>query len=179
MKSGYKEVHIDQKFMPFAVKKKRNKILRPSTDDNNRKSDHREIKKYRMVIDYEPTFPDIRVAFRKFKSRLEEDEELKEIFPKGIKHLQVSERRGAKNMKEILAPSVSAVNSADTAEGEHIEPSITRNATSMVENDNGYYPCGKNCAYCTLVGKSKGNTFKSVSNGKRFKIRQLIVRQRI
>ena len=117
MKSGYKEVHIDQKFIPFAVKKKRNKLLRPSTDDNNRKSDHREIKKCKMIIDYEPTFPDIRVAFRKFKSRLEDDEELKEIFPKGIKHLQVSERRGAKNMKEILAPSFSAENSADTAEG--------------------------------------------------------------
>ena len=53
-------------------------------------------------------------------------------------------------MKKILAPSVSAVNSADTAEGEHIDPSITRNATSMVENDNGCYPCSKNCVYCTL-----------------------------
>ena len=138
------------------------------------------LKKYRMVIDYEPTFPDIRVAFRKFKSRLEDDEELKEIFPKGIKHLQVSERRGAKNMKEILAPSVSAVNSADTEEGEHIEPSITRNTTSMVENDNGCYPCGKNCAYCTLVDKSKGNTFKSVTNEKGLRSgRKLIVRQRI
>ena len=67
-------------------------------------------------------------------------------------------------MKEILAPSVSAVNSADTAEGEHIDPSITRNATNMIESDNGCYPCGKNCVYCTLLDKSKGNTFKSVSN---------------
>ena len=96
MKSGYKEVHIDRKFIPFAVKKKRNKLLRPSIDDNNKKNDHRKIKKYRMVTDYEPTFPDIRVAFRKFKSIPEDDEELKEIFPKGIKHLQVPERRGAK-----------------------------------------------------------------------------------
>ena len=114
------------------MKKKRNKLLRPSTDDNNRKSDHREIKKYRLVIDYEPTFPDIRVAFWKFKSRLEDDEELKEIFPKGIKHLQVSERRGARNMKEILAPSVSAVNSADTEEREHIEPSAWLKMTMAV-----------------------------------------------
>ena len=149
MTSGYKEVYIDRKFIPFAVKKKRNKLLRSSIDDNNKKNDHREIKKYRMVTDYEPTFPDIRVAFRKFKSILEDDEELKEIFPKCIKHLQVSERRGAKNIKEILAPSVSAVNSADTAEGEHIDPSTARNATNMVENDNGCYPCGKNCVYCT------------------------------
>ena len=69
----------------------------------------------------------------------------------------------------------------DTAEGEHIEMSITRNATSMVENDNGCYPCGKNCAYCTLVDKSKGNIFKSVSNGKEGlrSGRKLIVRQRI
>ena len=91
MKSGYKEAHIDQKFIPFAVKKKRNKLLTPSIDDNNEKNDHTEIKKYRMVTDYEPTFPDIRVAFRKFKSILEDDEELKEIFPKNISKCQKGE----------------------------------------------------------------------------------------
>ena len=39
-----------------------------------------------------------------FKSIIEEDEELQEVFPKGIKHFQISERRGAKNIKELLAP---------------------------------------------------------------------------
>ena len=40
-----------------------------------------------------------------FKSIIEEDEELQEVFPKGIKHFQISERRGPKNIKELLAPS--------------------------------------------------------------------------
>ena len=35
-----------------------------------------------MVTDYEPTFPDIRKDFRKFKHIIEDDEELKEIFQK-------------------------------------------------------------------------------------------------
>ena len=91
---------------------------------------------------------------------------LKEIFPKDIKHLQLSESRGAKNMKEILAPSVSAVNSADRAEGEHIDPSITRNATSMVENDNDCYPCGKNCVYCTYWINLKETPSKVSAMGK-------------
>ena len=76
-------------------------------------------------------------------------------------------------MKEILASSVSAVNSADIAEGEHIDPSITINATNIVENDNGCYPCGKNCVCCTLLDKSKGNTFKSVSKGKGLTLNRL------
>ena len=58
-----------------------------------------------MVTNYEPTFPDIRKAFSKFRNIFEEDEELQEIFPKGIIHLQMSERRGAKNIKELIAPS--------------------------------------------------------------------------
>ena len=41
IKSGYKEVHINRRFIPFVVKKKRSKFLRPSIDDNNKKNDHR------------------------------------------------------------------------------------------------------------------------------------------
>ena len=58
-----------------------------------------------MVVDYEPTFPDVCVASCKFRSIIEDDDELNKVFPEGIKHLQVSEWRGAKNLKEILAPS--------------------------------------------------------------------------
>ena len=48
-----------------------------------------------MVTNYELTFPDNRKVFSKFRNIFEEDEELQEIFPKGIVHLQVSEKRGA------------------------------------------------------------------------------------
>ena len=83
-------------------------------------------------------------------------------------------------MKAILAPSVSAVNSADTAEGEHIDPSITRNATNMVENDNGCYPCGKNCVYCTYWINLKETPLKVSAMEKGLRSgRKLIVHERI
>ena len=67
MNSGYEEEHIDKIFIPFAVRKKRNDLLRPSGERIN-KERSKQIRKYRMVVDYEPTFPDIRTAFRKFRS---------------------------------------------------------------------------------------------------------------
>ena len=100
MKSGYEEEHIDKIFVPFAVRKKRSDLPRPSGEIIN-KERSKQIQKYRMPVDYEPTFPDICTAFRKFRSIMEKDEKLKVIFPKGIKHLQVSERKIDKNIKEI------------------------------------------------------------------------------
>ena len=58
-----------------------------------------------MVTDFEPTFPDIKKAFRKFRHIIKDDEELKDVFSKGGEHFRLSERRGSKNIKEILAPS--------------------------------------------------------------------------
>ena len=80
-----------------------------------------------MVIDYKPTFPDVRViAFCNFRSIIEDDDELKKVFHKGIKHLQLSERRGAKNLKDILAPSAFVPYS----------PEENENASHNLFNDN-------------------------------------------
>ena len=79
-----------------------------------------------MVVDYEPTFPDVGVAFRKFRSIIEDGDELKKVFPKGIKHFQVSERKGTKNLKEILALSAFVPYS----------PEENENATHNSINDN-------------------------------------------
>ena len=117
MKSGHEEEHIDKIFVPFAVRKKRSELLRSSGERIN-KEGSKQRRKYRMVVDYKPIFPDIRTAFRKFRSIMEEDEELKVIFPKGIKHLQVSKRRSAKNIKEILAPSTFAFHPPETETSE-------------------------------------------------------------
>ena len=90
MKSGYEEELVDEKFSSHVATTRRKDLLR-----NKKRKQHRnEITKYCMVTDYEPTFPDIRKAFRKFKHIIEDDEELKEIFPKGVSHFQVSERPG-------------------------------------------------------------------------------------
>ena len=109
-----------------------------------------------MVTDYEPTFPDIRKAFKKFKHIIEDDEELKEIFSKGVSHFQVSERRGSKNIKELLAPSTTRFREIN--EDNDMENEEDQNM------EEGCCPCGKPCAYCHLLEKSQGKTLKSKSN---------------
>ena len=98
IKSGYKEADISRKSINSAIKKKRKSILKKK--NKNKQS----IQKYRFVTNFEPSFPDIAKGFRKFKRILEDDEDLMEVFPQGVKHFQVTQKRGCKNMKEILAP---------------------------------------------------------------------------
>ena len=157
MKSGYREADINKKFINFAIKKKRKSILKKK--NKNKQS----IQKYRFVTNFEPSFSDI--GFRKFKRILEDDEELMEEFPHGVKHFQVTQKRGCENMKEILVPS--------TVKLSHEQP----NNSTTIETNNGSHPCGKACLYCYVLGKSDTDTFKSTSNGQSFKIRQKIDRQ--
>ena len=134
MKSGYEEEYIDKIFVT-------SDLLRPSGERIN-KERSKQIRKYRMVVDYEPTFSDIHTAFRKFRSIMEEDEELKVIFPKGIKHLQVSERRSTKNIKEILELSTFAFHPPQT------ETSENNFEMSKDLNENSCFPYGKGCVLC-------------------------------
>ena len=62
------------------------------------------MEKYRFVINFEPTFLDIKTGFKKFKHIIEDDEELKKIFSHGIKqkHFQVSEKGTQKISKRFL-----------------------------------------------------------------------------
>ena len=172
MKSGYEEEHINSKFVRFAARKNRKDLLKPSKNSKSK----REMAKYRMVTDFEPTFPNIRAAFHKFQNIFEEDEELKLVFPKGVKHLQLSERRGAKNVKEILAPSSYVFDDHnDNVDEDHNVNNNETNQRDTNENTNGCFPCGKGkCVYCALLSKSQGSTFQSISNKRTFKIRQKI-----
>ena len=128
------------------------------------------------VWEHRPTFPNIRAAFHKFRNIFEEDEELKLVFPKGVKHLQLSERRGAKNVKEILAPSSYVFDDHnDNVDEDHNVNNNETNQRETNENTNGCFPCGKGkCVYCALLSKSQGSTFQSISNKRTFKIRQKI-----
>ena len=101
-------------------------------------------------------------GFRKFKRILEDDEELMEVFPHGVKHFHGTQKRGCKNMKEILAPSTVKISHEES------------NNNTAVETNNGSHPSGKPCVYCCVLGKSETDTFKSTSNGQSFKIRQKI-----
>ena len=113
-------------------------------------------------MDYEPSFPDIRKAFKKFGHILENDEEMKEVFTYGVKDFQVSEKRSSKNIKEILAPSTVAL----------LRP-LTTNT-----NDNNEtlanHPCNTPCVYCKLLSKTETDHFTSLSIGQSYKIRQSI-----
>ena len=122
------------------------------------------MKKYCFVTNFEPTFPDIKTGFKKFKHIIEDDEELKKIFPHGIKHFQVSEKRGSKNIKEILAPSNTCFSNEDQPQNEN----------EHVDEINGSHPCNKPCVYCNILRKTENNQFKSNSNGQTFNIRQNI-----
>ena len=95
LKSGHSEELVDKQFISYALKVKRKKLLEKKTRE---KSDG--MVKYQMVTDFEPTFPDIKKAFRQFPYIIEDIEELKEVFPKGVKHFRLSERRGSKNIKD-------------------------------------------------------------------------------
>ena len=101
IKSGYDEENMDKKIINFAMRYKRKDVL----ENKIKKKRKSPMKKYRFVTNFEPTFPGIKTGFKKFKQIIEDNEELKKIFPHGIKHFQVLEKRGSKNIKEILAPS--------------------------------------------------------------------------
>ena len=48
-------------------------------------------------------FPDINKALRKFQHILEDDDQCKQLFPRGT--FRVAYRRGHKNLKELIAPA--------------------------------------------------------------------------
>ena len=97
------------------------------------------MKKYCFVTNFEPTFPDIKTGLKKFKHIIDDDEELRKIFPHGIKHFQVLEKRGSKNIKEILTPSNTCFSNEDQPQ----------NANEHVDEIYGSLPCNRRCVLTT------------------------------
>ena len=129
IKSGYDEENVDEKLINFEVRYKRKDIL----ENNIKKKRKSPMKKYCFVTNFEPTFPNIKTGFKKFKHIIEDDEELSKIFPHGIKHYQVSKKRGSKNIKEILTPFNTCVSNEDQPQNEN----------EQVDEINGSHPCNK------------------------------------
>ena len=98
--SGYEEKVIDKEFGKLAHVLRKDVLYKKKRE--NRKKDAR---KYRFVTAYEPAFRDIKIVLMKHQHILKDDAELSKVFPNGAKDFQVSERREAKNIKEILAKS--------------------------------------------------------------------------
>ena len=91
----------------------------------------------------------------KHQHTLKDDEELSKVFPIGAKDFQVSERREAENIKEILAKSKVRMIAND-------------------EDDPGSRPRDKDCSYRHLLRDTEGKDFKSVTTGCKYKVGQKI-----
>ena len=98
LKCGYSSDNIDSNFIR-AAKVKRSKTLK----SNKKVQKQNEKRVYYFSTSYDPEFPNIRECIKKHEKILDEDPEMKELFPKGC--FRVTERRGHKNLKEHLAPS--------------------------------------------------------------------------
>ena len=94
--SGYDSEMVDKQFVKVAKMKRKETLKTRTKPKLNRR-------KYSFVTTWDPAFPDIRKALHKFTNVLMEDEECREVFPKGS--FRVAYKKGHKNLKEIIAPS--------------------------------------------------------------------------
>ena len=94
MHSGYDEENIDRNFIKVA-KMKRKETL----GDKPKKMRGRP----GFVTTWDPIFLDIGKTIRKFSPLLAENNECRQLFPKGC--YRMAYKRGHKNLKEIVAPS--------------------------------------------------------------------------
>ena len=143
--SGYEEKVIDKEFRKLAHVSRKDVLYK-----KRRKSRKNEARKYRFVTAYEPAFVNIKIVLMKYQHILKDDEELSNVFPNGAKDFQVSERREAKNIKEILVKSKVRMLTND-------------------EDDPGSRPCDKDCSYCHLL--REGKDFKSVATDCKYKVK--------
>ena len=92
MKSGHSEKDIDKAFSKRATI--------PRTEILKKKSNRKWNNKIKSISEYEPSLPHIYSIWRKTNYLLENNEELKNIFKRGVKDFQKVYRKGGKNMKE-------------------------------------------------------------------------------
>ena len=112
-------------------------------------------------------FPDINKALRKFQHILEDDDQCKQLFPRGT--FRVAYKRGHKNLKELIA--LARVNT-----GMSVGPNYDRDIQVKCVKCGS---CGtsnrgrkrKSGIYACQVVK-EGSSFKSNQTGEVYKIRQ-------
>ena len=110
-------------------------------------------------------FPDIGKTIRKFSPLLAEDEECRQLFPKGS--FRMAYKRGHNNLKEIVAPS--RILMQDNQLGRNSRVGQHRKCNKCGENPKGHKRAnGLN--NCTVL--EKGSVFYSKSTGERYTIRQ-------
>ena len=154
---------VDKQFVKVA-KMKRKETLKTRTKPKLQR------RKYSFVTTWDPGFPDIRKALHKFTNVLMEDEECRQVFPKGS--FRVAFKKGHMNLKEIIA--------------------LSRSMFSVTEGPFGKNRSGKegSCKKCGKCGMSdrgrkrkninncmvlqEGTHFRSNVTGEKFRIKQEI-----
>ena len=161
--SGYASDIIDKHFIKVAKLKRKDTLGEKVA--RNRKIRNRKIN---FVTTWDPMFPDINKAFRKFYHILEEDEQCKKLFPKGS--FRVSYKRGHKNLKEFLASSklvfenMDAVsNSKRQHHGKCVKCGSCGKSTKGRKRSSGIYCCQV---------LEENNQFKSFQTKEQYRIRQ-------
>ena len=164
LESGYASDGIDKHFIKVA-KLKRKDVLDGKVKCMNRKLG---AKKINFVTTWDPMFPNISQAIKKFQHILEEDDLCKQIFPKGT--FRVAYKRGHNNLKELIAPS--KISFRDSKEG-------IRGKRQYIGKCRKCGECGKSIRgrkrasgiYCCQV-LEENDQFLSRTTGERYKIRQ-------
>ena len=164
LESGYASDGIDKHFIEVA-KLKRKDVLDGKVKGTNRKLG---AKKINFITTWDPMFPNINQAIKKFQHILEEDDLCKQIFPKGT--FRVAYRRGHKNLKELIAPS--KISFRDSKEGIQGKRQYIGKCEKCGE-------CGKSIRgrkrasgiYCCQV-LEESDQFLSRTTGEKYKIRQ-------
>ena len=156
MKSGHKESDIDNQFVKILTRKRENLLVERSTNRKKKKRKHQ----IRFITDYEPKFPSIRNALKELEPKIRGDALLQKMFPAGVKDIQISERRGGKNIKEILAKS--KINALEERSG------------IGYQSECGKVWRGVECVDCQFLRETSGNSFASTVTGRTHYIRQIV-----
>ena len=167
LESGYASDGIDKHFIKVA-KLKRKDVLDGKVKRMNRKLG---AKKINFVTTWDPMFPNISQAIKKFQHILEEDDLCKQIFPKGT--FRVAYKRGHNNLKELIAPS--KISFRDSKEG-------IRGKRQYIGKCQKCGECGKSIRgrkrasgiYCCQV-LEENDQFLSRTTGERYKIRYIYI----
>ena len=166
LESGYASDQIDGHFIKVAKLKRKDAT---SNDGCRKRGSSIKKKKINFVTTWDPMFPDINEALGKFQHILEEDDECRNLFPKGS--FRVSYKRGHKNLKELIAPSKIALpddreergNSKRQYQGKCVKCGGCGKSVKGRKRRSGIYTC-------QVLEES--TEFKSTQTGERYKIRQ-------
>ena len=160
LESGYASDQIDGHFIKVAKLKRKDAM---SNDGCRKRGSSVKKKKINFVTTWDPMFQDINEALDKFQHILKEDDECRNLFPKGS--FRVSYKRGHKNLKELIAPSEIAL--PDDCE---------ERGNSMRQYQGKCVKCVKGrkrrSGIYTCQVLEESTEFKSTQTGERYKIRQ-------